>query len=181
MEIWKEVEGTEGKIQVSNEGRVRSLLRGFPYYLKQQRDKKGYLRLRIEIKGKSLTFKVHRMVAKAFIPNPENLPQVNHIDGNKENNRVDNLEWISNYDNAQHAIKSGLWKNVFEAQRKNNAAQRKKVIAYKDNYIICFDSICDAQKHFDSRHITDVLKGKRRTVKGWYFRYESEVMSGVAR
>lgn len=176
MEIWKEVEGTEGKIQVSNEGRVRSLLRGTPYILKTQTDNKGYLRLRVTVNREKLSFKVHRIVAKAFIPNPDNLPQVNHIDGNKHNNAVSNLEWISNYDNAQHAINNGLWNKVFEVQKKNNVAQRKKIIAIKDNEIIHFASICEAQRFFNSRHISDVLKGKRQTVKGYSFEYESEVM-----
>ena len=86
MEIWKPITGTKGFIEVSNEGRVRSLLRGSPRVLKTQTDNKGYHRLRVTIEREKMSYKVHREVAKAFIPNPDNLPQVNHKDGDKNNN-----------------------------------------------------------------------------------------------
>ena len=85
MEIWKEIAGAKGFIEVSNEGRVRSLLRGTPRILKTQVDNKGYHRIRVTIEQIKMSYRVHREVAKAFIDNPSNLPQVNHIDGNKEN------------------------------------------------------------------------------------------------
>lgn len=175
MEKWADVEGTKGMIQVSSEGRVRSLLRGTPYILKTQPDTKGYRRLSVTIERKKLSFKLHRLVAQAFIPNTCNLPQVNHIDGNKDNNSVSNLEWISNYDNAQHAIKNGLW-DMCENIQKFNVAKRKPIIAYKNAEEMRFVSISDAERYFNSRHITDVLKGKRQTVKGWSFEYECEVI-----
>ena len=123
MEIWKPIAGTKGLIEVSNEGRVRSWLRGSPRVLKTQTDKKGYHRSRVTVEREKMSYKVHREVAKAFIPNPNNLPQVNHIDGNKSNNAVCNLEWLSNKDNAHHAIEAGLWKNVFDGSR-NREQQR---------------------------------------------------------
>lgn len=179
MEIWRAIAGTKGLIEVSNEGRVRSLLRGEPRVLKTQTDNKGYHRLRITIEREKTSYKIHREVAKAFIPNPENLPQVNHKDGNKSNNAVDNLEWISNRDNAHHAIENGLWKNVFEGSRKGNESRKKPVIGHFRGKDIClfrrFESISAAEKFVGSRHICDVLKGKRSHVKGWTFQYE-EVM-----
>ena len=72
--------------------------------VKPQPNGKGYLRISI---GKKLMF-VHRLVAEKYIPNPDNLPQVNHKDGNKTNNCVDNLEWVSNSVNRKHAVQSGL-------------------------------------------------------------------------
>ena len=124
MEIWKAVPGTKGYIEVSTEGNVRSHLRGHPQPLKTQADHRGYQRLRVNIEGTKLTYKLHREVAKAFIPNPNNLPQVNHKDGNKNNNCVSNLEWVSNIENAHHAIANGLWESVFEASRKENEKRK---------------------------------------------------------
>ena len=90
MEIWKAVEGTNGRLEVSNRGRVKSNLRD-GRILKQQTDNKGYKRVRVTLDGVKRGYKVHRLVATAFVPNPNGLPQVNHIDGNKDNNDVANV------------------------------------------------------------------------------------------
>ena len=173
MEIWKPIVGTKGFVEVSNEGRVRSLLRGEPRILKTQVDNKGYHRIRVTIEREKMSYKVHREVAKAFIHNPDNLPQVNHKDGNKSNNAVDNLEWISNRDNAHHAIENGLWENVFEGSRRENESRKRPVIGYFTPDISRrFESVSEAERFVGSRHISDVLKGKRSHVKGWSFRYE---------
>ena len=125
-EIWKDIEGYEGRYQVSNLGRVRSLDRLVPAACALSKGKQvvNYLR-----KGKILTdhwagpkgckykyvglskydkpkyFRVHRLVACAFIPNPDNLPEVNHIDEDKSNNRADNLEWVTRIQNEHHGTK----------------------------------------------------------------------------
>lgn len=171
LEIWKEIEGTKGFIEVSNMGRVRSLLRGTPYVLKTQPDTKGYHRIRVTVEREKMCFKVHREVAKAFVPNPYNLPQVNHIDGNKDNNAVTNLEWVSNKENSHHAIKNGLWKAVFDAAMKENEKRKIPIIAYTDSVEIAFKSISEAEKVIGTSHIADVLKGKRIQAKGYKFRY----------
>lgn len=84
----------------------------YSYYtnrmLKQRNNKKGYPSIYLTINGKGTTLVVHRLVAQTFIPNPENLPQVNHIDGNKENNSVENLEWCTNEYNMKHSWEIGL-------------------------------------------------------------------------
>lgn len=95
MENWKPIPQTQGKIEISDKGNVRSLLRGEPFLLKCQEDECGYYRVRATIERRKMTFKIHREVAKAFIPNPLKLPQVNHKDGNKKNNAIDNLEWVT--------------------------------------------------------------------------------------
>lgn len=179
MEMWKPITGTKGFIEVSNEGRVRSLLKGTPRILKTQADKKGYHRIRVTIEREKLTYKVHREIAKAFLPNPKKLPQVNHKDGNKDNNSVENLEWVTNAENAHHAIEHGLWDAVFEGSRKENEKRKRPVIGYFSSPTSStskrFESVAEAERFVGSRHVTDVLKGKRSMVKGWTFRYE-EVM-----
>jgi hypothetical protein len=172
MEEWKTVPGTNDKIEVSNMGRVRSCLRGDGRILKTQKDSKGYHRLRVTIDRQKMSFKLHRIVAGAFIDNPDNLPQVNHIDGNKDNNVVSNLEWVSNRDNAHHAIANGLWDSVITGSQKENARRMKRIIATKGDAILEFESISEAERYFNSRHICDVLKGKRQHVKGWSFVYK---------
>ena len=176
METWRPITGTKGFIEVSNEGRVRSLLRGTPRVLKTQTDNNGYHRIRVTIEREKITYKVHREVAKAFIPNADNLPQVNHKDGNKNNNSVDNLEWITNKDNAHHAIENGLWDSVIEGSRRENESRKRPVIGYFTSENSCtsrrFESVSEAERYVGSRHVSDVLKGKRSSVKGWIFRYE---------
>lgn len=113
-EIWKDIPCYEGKYQVSNYGRVRSL----EYHntknikriglLKLAEDKKGYIRCALSKHNKLITYKVHRLVAFAFCKNPNNYPQVNHLDGNKKNNMADNLEWCNNSMNQIHAYSHGL-------------------------------------------------------------------------
>ena len=173
MEKWKVVNGTNGALEVSDMGRVRSNLRD-GRILKTNRDSKGYHRLRMTIDRKKYSFKLHRLVAEAFIPNPESKEQVNHIDGNKDNNRAANLEWVTNKENAHHAIARGLWDNVFAATRKENDSRKKQIEAFNINTgeILQFDSIADAERLLGTRHITDVLKGKRRQAKGYVFTYK---------
>ena len=116
MEMWKDIDGTDGRYQVSNEGRVRRVLKasraiakyGNYKYMKPVRHKgKGTDYLDIQI-GNGRKELIHRLVAKAFIPNPEGLPQVNHINANGTDNRVENLEWVTNRQNALHARTNGL-------------------------------------------------------------------------
>lgn len=95
-EIWKDIEGYEGCYQVSNFGNVKSLNymhTGKEQILKLKTKKSGYLQVNLCKDGKIKTYTIHRLVAKAFVENPDNLPQVNHIDEDKTNNRFDNLEW----------------------------------------------------------------------------------------
>lgn len=113
QELWKDVVGCEGRYQVSNYGRIMSTVMTHnynPYYLKPHVKRKGYLAISMwQGNNRSKLVAVHRIVAKAWIPNPDNLPQVNHIDGDKANNNVSNLEWCTNIYNAHHAMKNGLF------------------------------------------------------------------------
>jgi len=85
-------------------------------------DKDGYLRFTWNENGKKTRKVVHRFVAQTYIPNPDNLPQVNHIDGDKTNNNVDNLEWCTQNHNMQHAIRTGLWKPYDRSKSWNRQA-----------------------------------------------------------
>ena len=104
-EIWKAVVGYEDIYEVSNKGRVRSIARGYPRLRKTPKHVVlGYPYLGLSDQGKMKTCYVHRLVGEAFIPNPTNLEEINHKDGDKANNDVSNLEWVSHQQNMHHAI-----------------------------------------------------------------------------
>lgn len=123
MEIWKQYRDTF--YEASNMGNVRSVERivtrsnGRRHsvgtrILKPALDKKGYLRIGIVIDGKLTTLKVHRVICECYHENPLNLPQVNHKDGNKQNNAEWNVEWSTGSHNVQHAYDTGLITNIYE-------------------------------------------------------------------
>lgn len=118
-EIWKDIPSYEGYYQVSNLGNFRSLprvirykgsgLRNYPAKnLLTETTKDNYQRIVLMKEGVKKRFQAHRLVALVFLPNPKNKPCINHIDGNKSNNCVDNLEWCTHSENTTHAIKTGL-------------------------------------------------------------------------
>lgn len=113
MEVWKDIAGYEGVYQVSNHGRVKSLDRLVKHarfglvkrkgkILKPFIDTYGYLEVRLCKDGGGVCCSVHRLVLSAFVPNPENKETVNHINENKTDNRVENLEWATQYENMHH-------------------------------------------------------------------------------
>ena len=119
MEIFKDIEGYEGLYQVSNYGRVLSLGNGISTNSLTKLKKfisigitpKGYTKVKLSKQGVKKFYSVHRLVAKAFIDNPIDKPQVNHIDCNKLNNHVSNLEWCTSLENISHSVKNGLQEN----------------------------------------------------------------------
>lgn len=133
-EIWKPVVGYEGLYEVSNLGRVRSIRRNKILNLKKERD--GYIRISLCSNGVEKMYQVHRLVAKAFIPNPDNLPQINHKDEVKSNNVVDNLEWCTvAYNNSygtrlqrvrETGLKNGTISGVDSVERKKKYYQEHK-------------------------------------------------------
>ena len=111
QEQWKPIQEFNGEYEVSNLGRVRSMKR---YYgvvgriMPQTIHRTGYYAVTFHMNNKAYCRKVHRLVIEAFTPNPDNLPCINHIDGNKLNNHVSNLEWCTYQANMQHAVRTGL-------------------------------------------------------------------------
>lgn len=114
MEVWKDIEGFEGCYQISNKGRVKSLARRCGTVLKKETIRKlsythdGYTKIRLIGNGKDVTTRIHRLVAKAFITNIENKETVNHKDGNKRNNCIENLEWMDRKEQLYHAYENGF-------------------------------------------------------------------------
>ena len=164
MEIWKEIKDYDGKYYVSNLGRIKSMPNkswSTERILKPVNQTYSFIDLCKDAKVKKLT--IHRIVAIAFIENPLNKPEVNHINGNKHDNRVENLEWVTKSENQLHAIKSGLrtCKGIKNSQCKLN---EKKVIdiytskmCTKDLSIkhnISMATICDIRNNRSWVHIT---------------------------
>lgn len=138
-EIWKDIPGYEGRYEVSSLGRVRSLrqanshgggtkIRNIPLLRKIQVNTSGYLDLALQKNKKQYTVSIHRLIAMAFIPNPQRLPEVNHIDGNKFNNSIENLEWVSSRNNQLHAYRTGLKRKLKHEQNPKAILNREQVL-----------------------------------------------------
>ena len=131
MEIWKDVVGFENYFQVSNKGNIFS--KRTNKLIKLCKLKTGYLSFATKIdgrKGKSYCFRVNILVAKAFIPNPNNLPLVNHKDGVKTNNNVDNLEWCTHQENVDHAKINGLVPKVYKGETNSQSKLTQEEVDY---------------------------------------------------
>lgn len=170
MEEWRDIKGYENLYQISSEGRVRSLDRWIIYkngrkrlwkgqILKPLKAKGNYWRVCLWKKHKSKHLQIHRLVAEAFIPNPDNLPQVNHIDKNIHNNSVSNLEFCT----AQYNVEYSLAKPVLQYDKEGNLI--KEWVSTKE---------IEKQLGFANTHISDCCRRKLKTAYGfiWCYKYK---------
>lgn len=188
-EEWRDVVGYEGLYQVSNLGRVKSLSRRIVYkdgreynypskVMKNQKVGTGYRSVTLYgVNGKK-QYSVHRLVAETFIPNPNNLSDVNHKDGCKTNNILSNLEWLSRSDNQKHAYKNGLnWVHMDEAIKE---CSRPVLQFTPDGKLVAeYPSTMEASRitNYTQSRIATYCRGENKrflTYKGYIWRYKDE-------
>ena len=172
-ETWKDVVGYEGIYMISNLGRVKSLPRKYNKRVPTERIRKTRMNLGYEVvnlskQGAVKTVKIHRLVAEAFLDNEGGKPEVNHIDGNKNNNNANNLEWVTSRENAQHASDEGL-------QRNSSKERAMMQMDMDGNVINVFKSGREAIRAMNATHagsnVYRACKGKQQTPFGYMSAY----------
>lgn len=163
VEIWKDIKDYEGLYQVSNLGRVKSFVHKKERILKL-RFTGRYYQAELYKNKNSKSYSVHRLVAEAFIPNPDKLPCINHKDENKSNNHVDNLEWCTQHYNIHYG--TGLHRRII--------TQYKPVICVEKGIIYPSQIEAGKQLGMCHRHINDCCKGRRNTTGGYHWKYAEQ-------
>lgn len=177
-EIWRDIEGYEGRYQVSNLGNVLSLNyrhHGYSKQLVPKRNNSGRLWVELIADGKKKAFLVHRLVGAAFIPNPEGYPQINHKDENPQNNRADNLEWCT----QEYNIRYYLERHPLE--RKPTAKYGKRLdlaveqMTMDGNVVRRWDNSRQVARElgWSDWSISECCRGKRKKAYGYIWRYAS--------
>lgn len=194
-EIWKDVQGFENQYKISNLGRIYSKDRLCIDSLGRKRFRKeyelhpninnGYYRVTLCENGRKVIKPIHRLVAEHFIDNPTNKPQVNHINGNKLDNRVNNLEWVTVQENIIHAYKHGLNVHVRGEKHPNYkkcgalSKRSKKVVSInvETGKMKKYASIKDAEKDgFQRSEVSRACNHKIKQTKGYKFYFEDEIV-----
>lgn len=176
VEVWKDIPGYEELYEINNIGKIKTKERTFVdkmgrNYLKKSilcnsnDDGKGYLQIVLTKNGKRKSFKIHKLVAKTFIPNPNNLPQVNHKDENKENNNVDNLEWCTRKYNINYGTRN--YRCTRHRLRKINQYNLDNIFIKK------YNSLKEAgeQTNIKYQNISSCCRNKSKTAGGYIWKY----------
>lgn len=172
--VWRNIRGFDG-YKVSNDGYVYS--EKTRRILNRINNNKGYYHICLTVDGKMQYQLLHRLIAEAFIPNPEGKPFINHIDGNKKNNKIENLEWVTNQENIRHAFEIGLMKG--------RPSNRKKAILQIDKdtkqVIKEYSSQLEASKELNIHvgSLSQCLNGKYKTAGGYIWRYKEDKINEV--
>ena len=172
-EIWKDIKGYEGYYQISNTGKVRSMARIieakngvmrriFPRILAPDKTQEGYHFVSLCRGNGHKNYRISRLVAIHFIPNPDNKPEVNHIDGNKDNNNIENLEWATPSENKLHAIYTGLRRPTYGM---------KPVKCLNDGKMYRSASEAARILRLDDSSVSKACRGILAHVKGYRFVY----------
>ena len=153
----------EYNVGITEQGDIINLKTNKPY--SKWVDNVGYYQVMFRVNGKKKYIRIHRLVAEMFIDNPNNFPQVNHIDGNKLNNCVENLEWVTNKYNTQHGYDNHVYKNKYRCEIKVTNKITKEILFFK--------SIreCSEKLNLNRKTITSILKGIKKTNN---YKYEFE-------
>lgn len=200
MEEWKDIQGYEDMYMVSNLGNVISLKREEPYLMKHH-EHNGYLYVMLSIDGVKRFVTIHRLVAVAFIPNPDNLPEVNHKDEDKTNNHVENLEWCSREYNASYGT---VKERISKSNKGKKLSEKTKKLMSEHNWmtgrtgeqhpnakaVLCYDMQGNFVKRYPSMAATEedgfsrfgvnaCCRHRSKHHRGHIFKYESEELNNA--
>lgn len=173
-EEWKDVVGFEGSYLISSFGRVISLKRKSPFLLKPKTSKEGYRDVVLYLHGNKTYVHVHRLVAIAFIANPENKPQVDHIDRNRANNHISNLRWCTCSENMRNPLTIEVLRPINKGRERLN--MHKPVVCLKDGILVhefYKMNLCE-NFGFERSSVAKCCKHKKKTYKGYTFLYLDE-------
>ena len=176
QEIWKDIKGYEWKYQISNLGNIKSY---YIYRLKSiTKNSKWYNIVQLWIWWKNKVYSVHRLVAQSFIPNPENKPCVNHIDWNRINNKIDNLEWCTQSENIRHkfdvlwyksVMQKTWWPSKWKKWWLNHLSKKVNQYDLQGNFIKTWNSMSDIERQVNIPRSSISLNCKWKLKTAWWY------------
>lgn len=168
----KNIKNYEGLYAVTEQGQVYNLQT--KQFLKGGLDRYGYVRVTLTKDGVKKTHKVHRLVAEAYIPNPHDLPQVNHLDENKQNNCIENLQWVTAKENVNYGTRSKRAGENISKSLLNNEKLSKSIVCVETGVIYPSTREAERVTGIDHSAISKCCKGTRQTCGGYHWRFENE-------